>query len=102
MLRDHVELEVHVVADASGAEVRAAERFRYQRGAERLRVGIDDRERNAVDGDRSFRYDEVRELAREAPAVVAAVDRDQLADAVDMSLHDVPAEAVAEAHRAFE
>src|SRR5712671_2673503 len=50
----HVDLEIHRVAGAEGAQCRLGERVRDQRNREPCAVERRDRERDTVDGDRAL------------------------------------------------
>src|SRR4051794_5124367 len=106
VLGEDVDLEIDGSPLPSGAERRALEGLRDQRDREPVVADLRDGQRDPVDGDRALLHDVAQQRrlgidghdAREA--LVADVAHD--AEAVDVALHDVAAEAVGGAQRQLE
>ena len=82
-------------------EVRHRDRVRDDGDREPVVEHVDDRQADPVDRDRALLDDVAQQVAVAAHAQVGGAD-DDLADAVDVALHEVPAEAVGQADRALE
>src|SRR5215218_9670906 len=100
VLGQHVDFEVDGIAGRLGAQGRDGERVRDDRDVEGPRNVVErgDGEADAVDGDRTLLDDVAQQLGRRcerhAGRTVGQADAlPQRAYAVDMTLHDVTAEA---------
>src|SRR3954447_9696163 len=97
ILGDHVDLQVHGAAHVGAAQVRAFQRLGDQRHVEGRVVDPGDGQADAVDGDRALLNHVAQQLGRRLDGHHAgeAVLRDARddADAVDVTLHDVAAQA---------
>src|SRR2546428_832556 len=93
----HVALEIHLVPDLSTAQVRVHHRIRHDHDVEAIRAEAGHGEADAVDRNRSLVHDVGREVPRKAHRhpVKLGVGTQFLdvANRVDMALHEVSAEA---------
>src|SRR5437762_12723275 len=71
--REHVALEVHAIAGRTVVERGDREGMRDHGHRERARGAPEDRQADAVDGDRSLLHEQARERGREAETVERAV-----------------------------
>src|SRR5439155_1464515 len=106
ILRQDVGLEIDVVARLEPAERRRPERVLDERDGKALLIELGDRERDALDGDRSL-LDQVAEDVRpdvdpDPLALALGLDRAHGTDGVDVPLHVVTAERVPRTQRRLE
>src|SRR2546430_285504 len=106
ILRQDVGLEIDVVARLEPAERRRPERGLDERDGKALLIELGDRERDALDGDRSL-LDQVAEDVRpdvdpDPLALALGLDRAHGTDGVDVPLHVVTAERVPRTQRGLE
>ena len=106
VLGDHVGLEVDQVAGATGAQRGAGQGLGDEADGEAVVLRLDDGEADTVDGDRALVDEVAGEVGGQGDLdevpVLAGRAGDDLADAVDVALHDVAAEALVDGDRALE
>src|ERR671910_2051963 len=101
VLHGHVDLEVHPVTGASVAERRDLLGVRDHRHREPVVEHVHHREAHAVDRDGALLDHVAQHVVRHADPEVGR-RHDDLADPVDVALHDVAAEAVEQPHGPLE
>src|SRR3954462_11530662 len=108
IFREYVYLDIHRSAGAQRMQVCRLEGMRDDGDGQLILLNRRDREADALDGDRAFEHHVTDELGRERdaqPVVFAAADfleRRQSANAIDVSLNDVAAQARPGFHRQLE
>src|SRR3954454_21200340 len=102
VLGGDVDLEVHEVAWLPRTEGRDLGRVWDHRDGEAIVEDGDDREAHAVDGDRALLDDVAQEFAILHADLEVGHGPHDLAEAVDVTLHQMTAEAIAEPHRPFQ
>src|SRR5437764_5325181 len=101
VLGRHVDLEVHGVAGLLGTEVGDLGGVRDHRHREPVVEDIDDREADAVDGDRALLDDVAQQVAVADADLEIRRGLHDLTDAVDVTLDHVTAEAIGQPDRAL-
>jgi hypothetical protein len=101
VLRQHVDLDVHVVAGLLGAQRRDRGGVRDDGDRERVDGGGHDGETDAVDRDRSLLHHVPHECDGDADAQIGHWLQ-HLPDAVDVTLHQVAAEAIGQPYRTLQ
>ncbi|MDV6290353.1 hypothetical protein R2F25_30575 [Streptomyces sp. UP1A-1] len=106
VLGDDVHLEVDRVAGLLDAERGQGEGGGDEADGEEVGAGVDDGEADAVDGDGALLHDVAGEVGGQRDLddlpVLGGLALQDLAGAVDVALHDVPAEAGADGGGAFQ
>src|SRR5258706_11938225 len=106
VLAHHIAFEVDPMPQLRAAEVRVLHRERHELDVESIDAEAGDCQADAVDGDRPFVHEEWRKVRRKADRhPVELGGRAQLldvADRIDVPLHEVAPDAAVVAHRALE
>src|SRR5690606_23582653 len=103
---EHVDFDVDRRADAVAADDRRVPGMRHDVHVEGMPRDRVDRKAHAVDRDRAFPRDVARELGRQLDRdrerARRGCDRDDAADAVDVTAHEMAVERIADAKRGLE
>src|SRR5579884_325304 len=104
--RKRIDFQIYTVAGLAAAQRRSLQRFGNERDLEPPRTNTGNRYADAVNADERFIADVTRELRRERNAHAFALSfrrtRDHFAGRIDVAVHEVAADSIAQTQRIFD